>query len=258
MQSNDQNPNTELWATLYTTNRNEVKPITGKSYKGDSPKPYHLIQKATEIFGPCGIGWGYKVVDHGFNEHTFTELLGNPAQPVQRTLINHWCLVEFWYKWKGEKSEPIQQFGGTQAAYKTSTNKIVFDEDVTKKSVTDALVKCMSCIGFAGDIFSGRWDDSKYHQEQQERQQQAHQQQVHQQQQAANNNQQPAKQKPTNASQLSPDRQEAALKRALAKIAATNDVNDLNASIAFFAGTNHEQTVRNACDAKADLEGWNK
>src|SRR5689334_24281044 len=36
------------------------------------------------------------------------------------------------------------------------------DEDAGKKSVTDAMVKCMSMIGFAGDIFSGRWDDSKY------------------------------------------------------------------------------------------------
>ena len=24
------------------------------------------------------------------------------------------------------------------------------------------MVKCISMIGFAGDIFSGRWDDSKY------------------------------------------------------------------------------------------------
>jgi hypothetical protein len=36
------------------------------------------------------------------------------------------------------------------------------DEDAGKKSVTDGMVKCLSMIGFAGDIFSGRWDDSKY------------------------------------------------------------------------------------------------
>lgn len=38
----------------------------------------------------------------------------------------------------------------------------MLDEDAPKKSVTDALVKCASYLGFAGDIFSGRWDDSKY------------------------------------------------------------------------------------------------
>jgi hypothetical protein len=36
------------------------------------------------------------------------------------------------------------------------------DEDAGKKSVTDGMVKCLSMIGFAGDIFSGRWDDSNY------------------------------------------------------------------------------------------------
>ena len=36
------------------------------------------------------------------------------------------------------------------------------DEDAPKKSVTDGMVKCLSLIGVAGDIFSGRWDDSKY------------------------------------------------------------------------------------------------
>ena len=28
--------------------------------------------------------------------------------------------------------------------------------------IRDALVKCASYLGFAGDIFAGRWDDSKY------------------------------------------------------------------------------------------------
>jgi hypothetical protein len=36
------------------------------------------------------------------------------------------------------------------------------DEDAPKKSVTDGMVKCLSMLGFAGDIFSGQWDDSKY------------------------------------------------------------------------------------------------
>lgn len=245
--SDQANKNMNLWNQLFTTNKNEVKPITGKSYKGDSPKPYYLVQKATEIFGPCGIGWGYKVVDHGFNEHTFTELLGNPAQPVTRTLINHWALVEFWYKWDGEKSEPIQQFGGTTAAYKTSTGKVVFDEDVTKKSVTDALVKCMSCIGFAGDIFSGRWDDSKYHQEQQERQQQNQNRQQNQNQNAA----------PTHASKLSIEEQKTACISSLAKIDKAQNKETLDKIYAFWFGVpNHEKTIANACQAKADLMGW--
>lgn len=249
----EQNTNMGLWKTLFKTDKNEVKAITGKSYKGDSPKPYYLIQKATEVFGPCGIGWGYRVVDHGFNEHKFYEPIGNPAVQVERTLVNHWCLVEFWYKWEGQKSEPIQQFGGTQAAYKTSTGKIMFDEDVTKKSVTDALVKCMSCIGFAGDIFSGRWDDSKYHQEQEERQQR---QQNNQQRQQPQNNQQQAN-IPTHASQLDVETQKTACISSLTKIDQATNKAQVDKIYAFWNGVApHDQTIGKACRAKVDKEGW--
>lgn len=245
--------NMNLWQTVFTTDHKEVKPITGKSYRGDSPKPYYLIQKATETFGPCGIGWGYKIVDHGFNEYEYNDTLPN-GTVVPRKKVNHWALVEFWYKWDGVKSEGIQQFGGTQAAYISSKGKAEFDEDVTKKSVTDALIKCMSCIGFAGDIFSGRWDDSKYHQIQEERQNQQQQNQQRQQQ-PANSNQQPPK--ATNAAQLTPEKQLAALGKSLKAIESAPDANNLNIACAFFAGTKHEQTVINACNAKADREGWN-
>jgi hypothetical protein len=39
-----------------------TKPITGKTYSGNSPKPYWLIEQATKTFGPCGIGWGVEVI----------------------------------------------------------------------------------------------------------------------------------------------------------------------------------------------------
>lgn len=262
MQSNEQQQisNTTLWESVFVTDKAHVTEIKGKSYKGNSPRPYYLIQKATEIFGPCGIGWGYKIVEQGTQEVRYLEPLGNTGNTIERLMINHWVLVEFWYKWNGERSEPIQQYGGTKLSYRTSNGKQDFDEDAQKKSVTDALIKCMSCVGFAGDIFSGRWDDSKYHQEQQERQQQQNQRQQQQrQQQAANNNQQQPAQQPgqaTNAAQLTPEKQEAAKQKALAKINGTNDPQDLNAALAFFAGTQHEQIIRNACDAKADREGW--
>ena len=61
----------------------------------------------------------------------------------------------------GKRGE-LEQLGQTRAAYTTAKAKFLVDEDAPKKSVTDALVKCASYLGFAGDIFSGRWDDSKY------------------------------------------------------------------------------------------------
>jgi hypothetical protein len=56
----------------------------------------------------------------------------------------------------------VEQMGQTKACYAKSGGGMVVDEDAGKKSVTDGMVKCLSMIGFAGDIFSGRWDDSQY------------------------------------------------------------------------------------------------
>ena len=141
--------NMKLWNQVCMTDPKAVKPITGKSYQGNSPKPYWLIQRATEVFGPVGIGWGVTVKSERFERLSETDVL-------------HVAVVSVWYVVDGKRSETFDQMGGTKAAYKTAKGALMVDEDAGKKSVTDGMVKCLSMIGFAGDIFSGRWDDSKY------------------------------------------------------------------------------------------------
>lgn len=143
------NPNLSLWDRVVMTDPKAVKPITGKSYKGNSPKPYWLIERATQEFGPVGIGWGVTVKSERFERMSDTDVL-------------HVAVVSIWYVFDGKRSETFDQMGGTKACYKTSSGSLLVDEDAGKKSVTDGMVKCLSMIGFAGDIFSGRWDDSKY------------------------------------------------------------------------------------------------
>ncbi len=140
--------NMDLWHRVCKTDPAHVKPITGKDYSGNSPKPYWIVQRLTEEFGPCGIGWGFTVLNERFERFSDTDTL-------------HVALVEFWYV-LGDKRGELQQVGQTKSSYVTSKGVFKVDEDAPKKSVTDALVKCASYLGFAGDIFSGRWDDSKY------------------------------------------------------------------------------------------------
>lgn len=142
------NDNMKLWESVCMTDPKAVKPITGKSYQGSSPKPYWLIEKATKTFGACGVGWGVIVVKESFQQVSPDDWL-------------HSAIVRVWYEYEGKRGE-VEQMGGTKAAYKTNAGKIMVDEDAAKKSVTDGMVKCLSMIGFAGDIFAGRWDDSKY------------------------------------------------------------------------------------------------
>jgi hypothetical protein len=142
------NPNMRLWDRVCVTDPKAVKPITGKQYSGNSPKPYWIVQRLTEEFGPCGQGWGYSILNERMERLTDTDVL-------------HVAVVRFWYMLDGTRGE-VEQIGQTKAVYKTAKGALLVDEDAPKKSVTDALVKCASYIGVAGDIFSGRWDDSKY------------------------------------------------------------------------------------------------
>ena len=141
--------NTALWKRAFTTDPRAVKPITGKQYKGNSPKPYWLIERATQEFGPVGIGWGITVKSERFERLSEHDIL-------------HVAVVSVWYMLDGKRSETFDQMGGTKACYMTKNNGLMVDEDAGKKSVTDGMVKCLSMLGFAGDIFSGMWDDSKY------------------------------------------------------------------------------------------------
>jgi hypothetical protein len=140
--------NLELWQSVEKTPPAQTKAITGKSYSGTSPKPYYLVQKATETFGPCGIGWGFVIVDERIEDGAGGERLS-----IAR--------VKVWYEWNGKRGE-VEHIGGTQFSGTRSSGKPFTDEDAPKKSVTDALIKALSMIGFAGDIFMGRYDDSKY------------------------------------------------------------------------------------------------
>lgn len=140
--------NLDLWNAVEKTPPQHTKAITGKSYQGTSPKPHYLVHKATETFGPIGIGWGFTIVNERIEEGAGGERM-------------HIAQVRVWYKWKGERGE-VEHIGGTQFSGMRSSGKAFTDEDAPKKSVTDALVKALSMIGFAGDIFMGRYDDSKY------------------------------------------------------------------------------------------------
>lgn len=138
----------DLWNRVEKTDPAHVKAITGKSYQGTSPKPHYLVRKATETFGPCGIGWGFSIVDERIEEGAGGERI-------------HIARVRVWYEWEGKRGE-VEHVGGTQFSGTRRNGNPFTDEDAPKKSVTDALVKALSMIGFAGDIFMGRYDDSKY------------------------------------------------------------------------------------------------
>lgn len=140
--------NLELWNSVADIDPKYTKAITGKDYRGTSPNPTYMIKLATEKLGRVGEGFGWRVLADGF-------------QPFGDTTL-HFCRIEFWWRGKDGERHSFENYGQTKAAYTTRNGDARVDEDAPKKSLTDAITKSLSHLGFAGNIFLGLWDDSKY------------------------------------------------------------------------------------------------
>lgn len=149
--------NLSLWDSVQTTDPNYTKSFTrGGGFRGTSTNATYLAKRATEVFGPCGIGWGVKVLEEQMIEgHPFIEsgvVIGHAKVHVAR--------VQLWYVLNGQRGE-IEQYGQTEMVGKRSSGYYT-DEEAPKKSITDGMTKCLSLLGFAADIHLGMYDDNKY------------------------------------------------------------------------------------------------
>lgn len=149
--------NTQLWQAVAKTDPAFTKQFSrGGGFKGTATNATYLARKATEQFGPCGIGWGVQVVDEEMIEGAPLLVEG---QVVAHERI-HKVRAKLWYVRDGQRGE-VEQFGQTQMVGKNK-NGFFTDEEAPKKSLTDAMSKCLSLLGFSADIHLGLYDDNKY------------------------------------------------------------------------------------------------
>lgn len=149
--------NTDLWQAVEKTDPAFTKQFSrGGGFKGTATNATYLARKATEQFGPCGIGWGVQVVDE--------EVIEGAPLLLEGIVVAHERIhkvrAKLWYKRGGERGE-VEQFGQTQMVGKNK-NGFFTDEEAPKKSLTDAMSKCLSLLGFSADIHLGLYDDNKY------------------------------------------------------------------------------------------------
>ncbi len=147
----------ELWNAVAVTNPNFVKSFARVGgFSGTAINATYQAQKATETFGPCGIGWGIDILEERYQDGA---PLIQDGTVVGKEVI-HVLRAKLWYVYQGKRGEVIH-FGQTLF---TGRNKDGFftDEEAPKKSLTDAMSKCLSLIGFSADVHLGLYDDSKY------------------------------------------------------------------------------------------------
>lgn len=130
-----------VWRKVETTDPDRTKKISGRPYHGDSVDPIYQIERATELWGPMGETWGIEI------EQEQWQPLG-----VQ---VTHILTCRLWFP---GSTKGLVCIGCTTALTKNGH----VDEDTAKKTLTDALTKGLSWLGFSADIYSGRFDDNKY------------------------------------------------------------------------------------------------
>ncbi|TWC47300.1 hypothetical protein FBY04_12878 [Pseudomonas sp. SJZ080] len=148
-----------------TTDPSATKNFTGMGgFKGTAIKPTYLMRKATEVFGPCGEGWGWTVLEDRFDE-------GGPLQAPTKEWpeaprINaklHTLKIELWYLGKDGQKCTVQHYGHTPFVL-LQQGKIITDWEAAKKSLTDAIGKCLQGQRRGMDSLSGDAGTSSSHQ----------------------------------------------------------------------------------------------
>lgn len=127
-----------------------------------------MVMKATELFGPVGIGWGWKIIEERFDDgHEIVVGEGDKRACIGRE-IGHTVKICLWFMQEGQRGE-IEQYGCTRYQYKANYG-MTTDGEAPKKSLTDAIKKALSMLGFSADVFLGMFDDRDYVQQLQEEQ----------------------------------------------------------------------------------------
>lgn len=145
--------NLQIWNAVEATDPKFTKEFNrGGGFKGTAINATYLVRKATDVWGPIGIGWGYQIIEERMVE-------GRWLDSHTRETI-HVIRLEVWYHWNNQRGQ-VQHFGQTTFIGENKYG-IYTDEEAPKKSLTDALTKCLSMLGFAGDVHMGLFDDNKY------------------------------------------------------------------------------------------------
>ena len=129
----------KIWETLSKTNPNYTRTAPSSYGKRITTiDPMYQIQMMTDLFGPVGIGWKYKVDYKYIDGLVFAEV----------------TIKYFTDEW--------HEYGPVCSVQNLSKKNGNLDDEAPKKAMTDAMTKAFSHLGMSADVFLGKFDDSKY------------------------------------------------------------------------------------------------
>jgi hypothetical protein len=177
-----------VWNSACTTDPRHVKGFSrGGGFSGTAINHTYQIRKATEMWGPMGGLWSVRIIEQGLFPGTpiVVEDLEEEWSFVdgQRILIKsstkkqmvaqesiHFVRIALSFPRfaKNDNGDDVHIGNGTVEHFGQTTfvgknkNGYFTDEEAPKKSLTDAIGKALSMLGFSADIYLGLYDDNKY------------------------------------------------------------------------------------------------
>ena len=140
--------NMTIWQALEKTADEAKKPIEAGRLKGFTDiNPCWRMKRLTEVFGPCGIGWKYQIV----NTYTI---------PGANDEVAAFVDILLYYKKDGEWSDGVPGLGGSMFVAK-ERNGLHTSDECFKMALSDAIGTACKALGMSADIYFSK-DRSKY------------------------------------------------------------------------------------------------
>ena len=157
MAQNKQSTNLALWESVQTTDKKFTKEAQLDGRSVTSINGTYMAKRATEEFGPIGKGWGFDILVDRLDQGA--PILGKDGAVIAHELM-HTIQLKLWYVRAGKRNS-VTHYGHTPFVRKSQYGPYT-DFDAPKKSLTDAMKKCLSLIGFSADVHLGMFDDQTY------------------------------------------------------------------------------------------------
>lgn len=135
--------NMDIYNAVCAVPNSAQKRITGGRLNGMTDiNPMWRIRELTELFGPCGIGWKYKIV----REWLETASTGEVGAFVD---------IELQYRITPDAdwSEPIPGTGGSKFVAAEKGNNLRASDECYKMALTDAISVACKALGFGAGIY---------------------------------------------------------------------------------------------------------
>ena len=141
--------NMRIYDAVRSVPEEAKRAITAGRLKGKTDiNPMWRIKALTELFGPCGDGWGYTIDRLWIEEGAKGEKCA-------------FAMISLWYRREdGTRSEPVIGIGGNMMVA-NEKNGLYTSDECYKMALTDAISVACKALGFGADVYWSA-DRTKY------------------------------------------------------------------------------------------------